>query len=75
MDKNKDNKEKLKKIDILNNFKTEEGEDATKYGEFVCSYFAWVPLEEQKEKVKKLQNITEDKWDMSIRLYNKTKEW
>ena len=21
-----------------------EGEDATKYGEFVTSYFAWVPL-------------------------------
>lgn len=61
MDKNKDNKEKLKKIDILNNLNTEVGEDATKYGEFVCSYFAWVPPEEQKEKVEKLQDITENK--------------
>ena len=34
------------------------GEDATKYGEFVSSYFAWIPLEEQKEIAKKLQNIT-----------------
>ena len=25
-------------------------EDTTKYGEFVSSYFAWVPLEKQKEK-------------------------
>ncbi len=36
----------------------EKGEDATKYGEFISSYFAWVPLSEQKEKVEKLENIT-----------------
>ena len=34
------------------------GEDTTKYGEFISSYFAWVSLPEQKEKVEKLQNIT-----------------
>lgn len=34
------------------------GEDATKYGEFISSYFAWVSLPEQREKVKKLENIT-----------------
>ena len=36
----------------------EVGEDATKYGEFISSYFAWVSLPQQKEKVKELQNIT-----------------
>ncbi len=36
----------------------EVGEDATKYGEFISSYFAWVSLPEQREKVKKLENIT-----------------
>lgn len=36
----------------------EVGEDTTKYGEFISSYFAWVSLPEQKEKVEKLQNIT-----------------
>ena len=36
----------------------EIGEDATKYGEFISSYFAWVSLSDQKEKVKKLENIT-----------------
>lgn len=36
----------------------EVGEDATKYGEFISSYFAWVSLPEQKEKVKKLEKIT-----------------
>ncbi len=36
----------------------EVGEDATKYGEFVSSYFAWVSLPEQKEKVEKLEDMT-----------------
>lgn len=39
----------------------EEVEDATEYGEFVCSYFAWKTLEEQKEKAKKLEKITQQK--------------
>lgn len=39
----------------------DEGEDSTKYGEFVTSYFAWVPLSKQKENVKKLENITKKK--------------
>ena len=29
----------------------EEKEDVTKYGEFISSYFAWVPPEKQKKKV------------------------
>ena len=36
----------------------EVGEDSTKYGEFISSYFAWIPLPEQKEKAKRLENIT-----------------
>lgn len=39
----------------------EVGEDATKYGEFISSYFAWVSLPEQKEKVEKLEEITDEK--------------
>ena len=38
--------------------KNEVGEDTTKYGEFISSYFAWVSLPEQKKKVEKLENIT-----------------
>lgn len=41
----------------------EVGEDATKYGEFISSYFAWVSLPQQKEKVEELQNITKKKKD------------
>ena len=41
--------------------KFEIGEDATKYGEFISSYFAWLSPEEQKKKAQELQNITDDK--------------
>lgn len=45
------------------NFGVEVGEDSTKYGEFISSYFAWVSLPEQKAKAEKMQNMTkkEDK--------------
>lgn len=36
----------------------EIGEDATKYGEFVSSFFNWKTLKEQKKMVDKLENIT-----------------
>ncbi len=43
------------------NFKIKE--DATKYGEFVSSYFAWLTLEQQKENAEDLAEMTkkEDK--------------
>lgn len=41
-------------------FGVEVGEDSTKYGEFVSSYFAWIPLPEQKEKAKEMQNMTKE---------------
>lgn len=37
-----------------------EKEDATKYGEFIPSYFVWKSLEEQKEISNKLANITDE---------------
>ena len=40
---------------------SEVGEDTTKYGEFISSYFAWVSLPDQKEKVEELENITKKK--------------
>ena len=38
--------------------KHEIGEDVTKYGEFVSTFFAWIPLEKQKEKAEKLARVT-----------------
>lgn len=35
-----------------------EKEDATKYGEFVSSYFGWVSPEKQKDRGKELEKIT-----------------
>ena len=50
--------DKKSRLDKNNIKEVEVEEDATKYGEFVSSYFAWVSLPEQKEKVEKLQKMT-----------------
>lgn len=47
--KEKNNKDNFKKHEI--------GEDATQYGEFISSYFAWIPLSVQKEKAEKFENM------------------
>lgn len=39
----------------------EVGEDSTKYGEFISSYFAWVSLPNQKERAEELNNMTKGK--------------
>lgn len=52
---NKEN-EKQVKIDI-----SEVGEDATKYGEFISTYFAWISLPKQKDRVSELENMTKNK--------------
>ena len=36
----------------------EVGEDATQYGEFVSTYFAWIPLPDQKQKAEEMARIT-----------------
>ena len=33
-------------------------EDATKYGEFVCTEFGWISPEKQKEAAEKMENIS-----------------
>ncbi len=40
-----------------------EEANTTKYGEFVCSAFQWLPLDKQKEQAEKLANITKKKKD------------
>ncbi len=39
----------------------DEIEDATKYGEFVSSYFAWLTLDGQKERADNLDKMTRGK--------------
>ena len=58
MDKKIKNKSKEQQVEIG---VSEVGEDATKYGEFISTYFAWVSLPQQKEKVEELENITKKK--------------
>lgn len=52
------NKKKINHIGDDEKTEYEIGEDATKYGEFVSSYFAWVSLPQQKENVEKLEKVT-----------------
>ncbi len=54
-DKIQENKENQQ---VARRDEPEVGEDSTKYGEFISTYFAWIPLPEQKEKAKRLQEIT-----------------
>ncbi len=61
---NEKDKKKLNNRNIKNNSdvkKGEIGEDTTKYGEFISSYFSWVSLESQKDRVKELENMTKNK--------------
>ena len=48
-----------------NNLNNEIGEieDSTKYGEFISSFFTWNTLEGQKERARKLEDMTKDKRD------------
>ncbi len=43
------------------NKQIEETENYTKYGEFICSFDHWLPIEEQKRKAEHLGNITNKK--------------
>ena len=46
--------------DARNKYGVEVGEDSTKYGEFISSYFAWVPLKKQKRRADELENMTKN---------------
>jgi len=48
MDKNKEQKQTGPEV----------GEDATQYGEFISTYFAWIPLPKQKEKAEEMADMT-----------------
>ena len=53
--------------------KEHKKEDTTKYGEFVCSTYHWLPIEKQKEQVEKIEQATRNKKDnrKKIKLFNK----
>lgn len=51
----------IKKENNVKSNVPEVGEDVTKYGEFISSYFAWVSLPQQKEKVEELQEMTKNR--------------
>ena len=58
MDKKLKKQEKEKQVEIG---VSEVGEDATQYGEFISTYFAWVSQPNQKDRVEELENMTKNK--------------
>lgn len=40
--------------------KVSKREDMTKYGEFVCSTFHWLPIEKQKSQAKNMAKMTKE---------------
>lgn len=36
-----------------------EEDEITEYGEFVCSFDKWLPIEVQRERAKRLANLTD----------------
>ena len=58
---NKNDKIKENNSNDLEEYDKFNVEDTTKYGEFISSYFAWVPPEKQKEKANKLDKMTKEK--------------
>ena len=41
--------------------KEKKKEDTTKYGEFVCSAYHWLPIEKQKDQAEEMVNMTKKK--------------
>lgn len=39
----------------------EHKEDTTKYGEFVCSAYHWLPIEKQKDQAEEMEKMTKRK--------------
>ena len=48
-------------VDQKMHYDSEIGEDVTAYGEFISSYFAWIPPSKQKKRAEELDEKTKDK--------------
>ena len=48
-------------MDEKENKKKKFSENKTKYGEFISSFFGWIPIDEQKKRADELNNITKNK--------------
>ena len=57
-EKDYEKENKIKKEIEEEDFSAEVGEDTTKYGEFISSYFAWIGLNRQKNRANELNDMT-----------------
>lgn len=71
MENKKNNHDKNEDFEKRVNSRLEEkyevGEDSTKYGEFISSYFAWISLPNQKERAEELNEMTKGENDKNKR--------
>jgi hypothetical protein len=51
---------KERRVLFLMEDKEKKPKNTTKYGEFVTSYFAWLPIEKQKEKAEEMNEMTKE---------------
>lgn len=52
---------KNKVKEIKSNKEKKKENNVTRYGEFITTYFSWLPIEKQKENAKKFEEITKKK--------------
>lgn len=57
----KENKSEKSKRNLLNVEELVNGEETTRYGEFISSYFAWLGLNKQKTRASELNEMTKNK--------------
>ena len=50
------------------------GEDTTKYGEFVSSFFTWLTPQDQKNRAEELNNATKVKKSQKVRKNEKNED-
>ena len=50
-------------VEKQSNILNEDFKNETKYGEFICSYFGWLPITEQKERAEELNRMTKKSQD------------
>ena len=49
-------------MDDKENKKMKLSENKTKYGEFISSFFGWIPIDKQKERANELNDMTKKKY-------------
>lgn len=50
-----------------------ENEEISRFGEFVTSYFGWLPISKQKDRAEEMNNMTKDNYKNNRSILTKRK--